>query len=102
MMSHIILLLSDKTPGGGGGGAARPLQPPDCIFYNGHMPRAGLGGNGALNYGEAEFQIFQIHLPICILQLKGCKQERDKEAGKAASLHYDVRGSSFPLEKHHI
>lgn len=65
------------------------------------MPRAGLGGNGALNYGEAEFQIFQIHLPICILQLKSCKQEWDKKAGKGPSLQYNVRGS-FPLEKQHI
>jgi len=99
MMSPVILFLSDKTPGGRWGEASQPPQPPDCVFYNGHMPRAGLGANGALNYGEAEFQIFQIHLPVCILQLQGCKQERDKRRqGRELPSGTVLPEVAFPLE----
>lgn len=57
------------------------------------MPR---GGWGVVNYGEAEFRTVQLHRPVHVLQLKGCKQERDKAAGRALPSGTTFAEVAFP------
>lgn len=62
------------------------------------MPAAGLAGNGALNYGEAEFQTFRSHLPGGILQGKGRKGSGTRRWGGQRN----TRSSGFLPQNRHI
>lgn len=52
-----------------------------------------------LNYGEAEFRTVQLHRPVRVLQLRGCKQEWDKAAGRALPSGTALAEVAFPSKK---